>query len=485
MIASVAGATYSYPGRVDLVLDGVSCELSAGELVLVAGESGSGKSTLLRLFNGLVPQFYGGRYGGVVRVGGLDPSRTPARRMASVAGMVFQEPEAQGIADLVEDDIAFGMEQRGVPRSAMLVRSADLLSEFQVEHLRHRRLSTLSGGERQLIAITSVMALDPAVLLLDEPLSQLDAKGAVAVVSALGRLADRGVAVVVAEHRQEQLLPVVDTVWNLDHGRLTARAADRLEARPESDRMASNGVPIAGASLLSAHGLTVEFGETRAVDGVDLSIREGEVVALLGANGSGKTTLLRALAGLVRQARGDILVRGLPAPSSVAARSAVLGLVPQDPALALYHETVRDEVAASLRHRARVSPTDRALEDWNTRELADRNPRDLSAGQQERVAIAAMLAHDPPVWMLDEPTRGADGPAKAWLASRLSHHAASGGAAIVATHDSRWASSIATRVVRLENGRVSLDVPAAQGFAAPAPAAVPRRLAPAGPGPIG
>jgi energy-coupling factor transport system ATP-binding protein len=166
----------------------------------------------------------------------------------------------------------------------------------------------------------------------------------------------------------------------------------------------------------------------------------------------------------------------------VQARTATAGLVPQDPAIALYHETVREEVAETLQHRSKANKptaTEDALTRWNVAELAGRNPRDVSVGQQQRVALAAMLAHQPPVWLLDEPTRGADGVAKAWLAAHVRNHAARGGAAIVATHDIESAARYATRVIALDGGRIVHDLPAARAFAAdgPFPTQVARLLA--------
>jgi energy-coupling factor transporter ATP-binding protein EcfA2 len=187
-----------------------------------------------------------------------------------------------------------------------------------------------------------------------------------------------------------------------------------------------------GEELLGAHGLTVAYSENVALRDVDLTLREGEVVALVGPNGSGKTTLFRALAGLAQPARGEVRLAGALAPRSVQARTAFAGFVPQDPAIALYHETVREEIAEGARNRRAPAPS---LAEWGVDHLADRNPRDISVGQQQRVALAAMLSHGPRVWLRDEPTRGADGAARHWLAARLRAHASTGGAAIVATHD--------------------------------------------------
>lgn len=504
MIASLRDVAYRYPAASGWTLRDVNVEIPEGSFILLAGPSAGGKSTILRTLNGLVPQFHGGVFQGSVTVAGLDPVRTPARRMATVAGMVFQEPESQAICDVVEEEIAFGMEQHGIERAEMHRRLDGLLDALHIDHIRLRTLATLSGGERQRVAIAAVLALEPRLLLLDEPTSQLDPEGANAVIDALARLRrGRELTVLLAEHRLERILPVCGGVLEVETGRVKEmaprEAAANLRAVPAvcqlGRRLGLDPVPLTlaeareclagftpgpsparsgvgtaphtpGDELLGATGLTVTYGETVALRELDLTLREGEVVALVGANGSGKTTLFRALAGLVQPARGDLRIGGGPAPRSVQARTAVAGLVPQDPAIALYHETVREEVSESARNRRRATPP---LGDWGLEHLADRNPRDVSVGQQQRIALAAMLSHNPRVWLLDEPTRGADGEAKRWLAERLRCHAAGGGAAIVATHDIESAARFATRVVALDRGEPIHDLPAREAFSAGGP----------------
>ncbi|WP_322817729.1 ATP-binding cassette domain-containing protein [Tepidiforma sp.] len=503
-LAELRAITYTYPGADAPALRNVSLAIEAGAFVLVAGPSASGKSTLLRLFNGLVPQFHGGRLAGAAAVAGLDPFATPARRMARVVGMVFQEPEAQAIAETVQEEIVFGMEQQAIAPAEMRRRLERLLTDLGIGHLRHRRLATLSGGERQRVAIAAVLALEPQLLVLDEPTSQLDGDGAASVLATIEVLRRRGdLAILLAEHRLERLLHRVDAVVAVAHGearRLTAReAAAALPSLPAAVELARRlgldplplslpavgaaiagrgllaaprPAPAPGAELLRAEGLAVRYGAFEALRGVSLHLREGEVVALVGPNGSGKTTLFRALAGLVEPAAGSVTFAGVPAPRSPRERTAHAGLVPQDPALALYQESVAAELAETLRHRGlprgreELAALARA---WSVEGLLERDPRDLSVGQQQRVAIAAMLAHGPRTWLMDEPTRGMDGPAKAWLAARLREHAAAGGAAIVATHDIESAAHYATRVVGLREGEIAFDLPARRAFAADGP----------------
>lgn len=512
MIALLEGVSYRYPGADSDALRNVALEVDEGAFLLLAGPSAGGKSTLLRLFNGLIPQFHGGQISGHMRVGGLDPVSTPTRQMARIAGMVFQEPEAQSVADTVEDEIAFGMEQHGVPQPEMRLRVETLLATLGIEHLRRRILSTLSGGERQRVAIAAVLALQPRLLLLDEPASQLDPAGADAVIEAIRQLHLRGdLAVLVAEHRLDRLLPYVSGVLGVQGGIVAGysprEAAARLAAVPPvceiGRRLKLSPLPLTvaeavsalaerplhlaphetsrtpGAELLRVERLSVAYGELVALRDATFSLCEGEIVALIGPNGSGKTTLFRAITGLMRVAQGAVLVNGERAPASVAERTAFAGLVPQDPAIALYHESVREELAETLRNRRSGTTVERSLDRWNLASLGPRHPRDLSVGQQQRVAIGAMLAHEPRVWLLDEPTRGADSVAKAWLADALRRHAASGGAAIIATHDIESAARYATRVIALDRGEVRFDLPmrAAFGNGGPSPTQAARLLA--------
>ena len=502
VLARLEALTYRYPSGNAPALDAVTLDVERGSYGLLAGPSAGGKSTLLRVFNGLVPQFHGGVLSGGVLVAGLEPARTPTRRMATVAGMVFQEPEAQAIAETVEEEIAFGMEQHAIEPIEMQRRVERVLGQMGIGHLRYRQLATLSGGERQRVAIAAVLALEPQLLLLDEPTSQLDPEGAAAVFDTLDQLHARGdVTMLIAEHRLERLLSRVDSVVEVEDGRVR-RMAPREAARnlravpPVCELMRRLGLerpaltvdeaqamlgtrafsivprdaPSPGGELIAIDGATVAYGEHVALRGATLGLREGEVVALVGHNGSGKTTLFRALSGLSKLVSGSIRFEGRDAPDAIAARTAFAGMVPQDPAIALYQENVADEVAESLRYRRGPKhSTAEVLRNWAIDGLAGRNARDISVGQQQRVAVAAMLAHGPKVWLLDEPTRGADGAARAWLAGRLRAHAAAGGAAIVATHDVESAATYATRVVGLEGGEVAFDLPARQAFSAEGP----------------
>ncbi len=210
LAAEMLNVRYRYPGDRNLTLDDLTWEIDEGAFALLIGRSGTGKSTLLRCLNGLVPHFSGGQFGGMVRVGTLDTKAFAPRDLARHVGFVFQDPESQMLTDRVDDEIAFGLEQQGLPLSIMRKRVEEMLDLLGVAHLRDRSPATLSGGERQRVAIASAMATHPSILVLDEPTSQLDPWGAEEVIAAVGRLNDDlGLTIVLAEHRLERVLSSV------------------------------------------------------------------------------------------------------------------------------------------------------------------------------------------------------------------------------------------------------------------------------------
>lgn len=501
--------TYRYPGAESAVLEGLSLDAGEGEFLLVIGPSGSGKSTLLRCLNGLVPHFYGGAIDGRIRVAGRDPVALGPRGMADAVGFVFQDPEAQFIVDKVEDEIAFALENAAIDPLLMRKRVEEALDQLGIAHLRHRSVNTLSGGEQQRVAIAAVMSLQPRILVLDEPTSQLDPQAAEEVLDALVKLNhDLGLTIVLSEHRLERVIQHVDRVLYLPgEGRspiagdprtilgqvsltpplitlakalgwsplpLTIKEARRFvkPREPEGQTPNAQAPGVADGATRRSPAISVEelsfsYNGHRALSDVSIEIGQGEFVAVMGRNGAGKTTLLMHLVGLLKPSQGRVRITSPDSPATLDTRQAaleeiirVVGYVPQNPNALLFSDTVREEIAFTRRNH-RLPPVDGTalLAHLGLTAHAGRYPRDLSVGERQRVAVAAILAAEPQILLLDEPTRGLDYQQKEALVTFLEAEKARGHTIIMSTHDVELAARCADRVVLLGDGQVVVDGP--------------------------
>jgi energy-coupling factor transport system ATP-binding protein len=529
--------SYTYPGAARPVLDDLSLEICEGEFLLVCGPSGSGKSTLLRLLNGLVPHFHGGRFGGDVRVWGRSTRAHQPRDLADLVGFVFQDPEAQFVVDLVEDEIVFAMENLGLPRALMRRRVEEVLDQLGIAHLRRRRVATLSGGEQQRVAIAAVLAAQPRALVLDEPTSQIDPHAAEEVLSALQKLNDDlGLTVVLCEHRLERVVQYADRVlflpgagadgparpllgaprevlaeidlappllrlgralgWSplpltIKEGRRLAAADQRPTINNQRPTPETRGIlggfpphlpspTLSGRPVAEQHNFSIHnspfsiqidrvrysYGAHEALYDLSLEARAGEVLALMGRNGSGKTTLLKLLAGLLRPQAGALRVLGRDvARMEVAEVGQLVGYVPQNPRAMLFHDTLREELEFTLAARGaapasgRAAQVETALERFGLAHRAGAYPRDLSGGEAQRAALAAILVAGPPVLLLDEPTRGLDAPAKDRLGRLLRGLAGAGQTVVLATHDVELVAAFADRAALLGDGELVVEGP--------------------------
>jgi len=513
-VIELSHVTYTYPDQAAPALADFSVALRGGEFVLVVGPSGAGKSTFLRCLNGLVPHFYGGRWSGRISVFGRDPVALAPRGMADLVGFVFQDPEAQFVVDTVEDELAFALENFALPQTTMRKRIEEVLDQMAIAHLRDRRVNTLSGGEKQRVAIAAVLALQPEILVLDEPTSQLDPQAAEEVLVALRHLnEDLGLTVILSEHRLERVVQYADRVlylpapaatplladprtamkalplvpplielgrqlhWEplpltIKEGRRFARelgekigkAADQQSEKTQDREMRRQ--KDGGGPVLIVRDVHFAYNGHAALAGVSLEAAAGEFIALMGRNGSGKSTLLKLLVGLLRPDRGQIMVGGQDtrraAPEEIIR---TVGYVPQHPGTLLFQETLREELAFTRKSHRRPADEhgDRALlERLGLAALAGRNPRDLSGGEQQRAALAAILVAEPRIILLDEPTRGLDYEQKQRLAGLLQELKREGRTIVMATHDVELAAACADRVVLMAEGQIVVDGPARQ-----------------------
>jgi energy-coupling factor transport system ATP-binding protein len=496
---------------VDLIID-------EGELVLVSGRTGVGKSTLLGVVTGLVPRFSGGTLAGDLLVDGQSVVHQPPRERAHLVGYVGQDPAAGFVTDSVEEELAYGMEQLGLPADTMRRRVEETLDLLGIAGLRSRDLRTLSGGEQQRVAIGSVLTMHPRLLVLDEPTSALDPTAAEEVLATLTRLVhDLGVSVLMAEHRLERVLPFADRMVLLtgDGGVRSGTPVDLLASSPVvppivelGRRLGWSPLPITvrdarrlardtevgsppptpacagGEPVLRADAVTVLIGGTVALREMSVELRRGTVTALMGRNGSGKSTLLWTLQGTRARRAGVVEVDGVdPGTASGAVRRELVGLVPQTAADLLYLESVADECAAADSGSGQPgSGACRALLDRLVPGVPDdAHPRDLSEGQRLALVLALVLVTSPPVLLLDEPTRGLDYPAKAQLGEILRGLAGAGRAVLVATHDVEFAAQAADSVVVLAEGEVVSSGPTREVLAA-SPAFAPQVTKILGPG---
>jgi energy-coupling factor transporter ATP-binding protein EcfA2 len=507
--------TYHYPDTTPPALQDLSFQLEEGEFLLVMGPSGAGKSTLLRCLNGLVPHFYGGTLAGHVRVDNRDPVALSPRGMADLVGFVLQDPEAQFVVDKVEDELAFALENQGLHPIVMRKRVEETLDQLNITHLRQRSVNTLSGGERQRVAIAAVMTLQPKVLVLDEPTSQLDPQAAEEVLDSLVKLnQDLGLTIVLSEHRLERVIQYVDRVLYLpgnigpgnglpagggapilDKPRAVLRQVDltpplirlakalgwsplpltikegRRFARQLSIPNQQSPIPASQSPVsISVQKLAYSYNSHPALQDVSLEVRQGEFVALMGRNGSGKTTLLKQLVGLLKPDRGGVEIIDPTSQRAMDTRQAsmqdiirVVGYVPQNPNALLFNDTVRQELEFTRSgHGLPSADYDALLGTLGLTTHSDRYPRDLSVGERQRVALAAILVAEPQILLLDEPTRGLDYEQKAALVAFLQKEKARGRTILMATHDVELVAGCADRVVLLGDGQVVVDGPVRQ-----------------------
>lgn len=424
----------------------VSLTLQAGESLLVSGPSGCGKSTLARCLSGIIPHLYRGEFHGMVRLGGLRTDTTPVWELADRAGLVLQNPALQMLANTVEEEIIFGLENLGLSAGETCCRLEETIERFDLQAMRKRSPQMLSGGEQQKVALAAAIARNPPVLILDEPLSMLDSTAALDFAALLCRLAREGTALAVCEHRREFLTVLPD---------FHEMPLDGREISPDypgDEPPLPVSFPAVG---VNAAGLRVRLGAKVVLDDFNLTLPAGQVTAVVGRNGVGKTTLLRALAGL-QPCEGRIARQGSD-------QTPHLGMVFQNPDLQLFNPTVRAEILY------RIDKPDQALYAWLLdmlclRRYEETPPLLISEGEKRRVALATLLMRMPMDGiLLDEPALGQDGRHKAILIRLLRCLARAGSVVALATHDLGLASQ-ADRVVLLGVEGILADGPAAEVY---------------------
>jgi len=514
-LIEINNVTFTYAESKKPALNDVSLSIKDSEFILIAGPSGCGKSTLCRCINGLVPSFYGGKISGSVTVQNINTLHTPTKEMAKTVGMVFQDPENQLIATDVEREIAFGLENLGLSKTLMAKRIEEVLDTVGIDHLRHRQISTLSGGEKQKTAIASVLVLHPEILVLDEPTSELDPKGAEEVIQLVKRLNEEfGLTVLLVEHRIDRVLQSVDRLILMNNGMIAYDDNPRDWIHHVGDTLPDIGVPPitrlsvalqkknidtktpltikegrqnfaallkskkfkktdfssirksknSNDSVVTIKNLWYKYTDSPTIlRGINLSISKGEFVSLIGRNASGKTTLAKMLNGLLKPTKGAVEINGInTTKTSVETLSKYVGYVFQDPNVHLFADTVEEEITFMM-HNLGFSPKsieeslEKMLTQFNLNYCRYAYPRSLSTGEKQRVALSSVLAANPQLLILDEPTRGLDYELKKTLMHRLKTYQQNGGTILLITHDIELIAEFGERVLLISEGNLVAD----------------------------
>lgn len=514
-IAVFKDVSYKYPRSEDFVLRDINLEIHKGEFLGLIGPTGAGKTTLCLALNGIVPQFYGGRFFGGVKLGDLDTVEHPISEMANLVGQVFEDPETQLIATSVENEIAFALENLKAPRELIIERIPQALSAVRLEGTELKHPHELSGGQKQRLAIAAAIAVQPNLLILDEPTSQLDPVGAEEVFATAHELnQELGMTIVMASHSAEEMAQFANRIALVSHGEIVAIGTPdeiyseiellyKNDLRPPQvassfysigkSGMTVNKTPVrmadaipmlenlastppnpafelptpqiaTGDPLLSVKDLAHVYPDgTKALHGVSLDIREGEYVLIIGQNGAGKSTLVKHFLNLLQPTEGIVKVGDVDTVEmSVSDLARRIGYVAQNPDNQIFNTSVREEIEFALKNldfdpeevKAR---TDESLEAMGLMDVQDQHPLSLPKGDRARVVIGAILAMKPEIIIFDEPTTGQDYQGAQYILeiSRDLHRA--GKTVIVITHHLYLMPEYAERVVVMGKGTLLLD----------------------------
>ena len=492
-VLRVENLSFTYPQCEKPVLQDISFAVEPGDFVTVCGATGSGKTTLLRLLKReLAP--LGTRMGSITLNGTLQ-EELPEREAAYAIGYVMQRPEQQIVTDYVWHELAFGLENMGLEQSAIARRVAEMAAYFDMEDWYDKPVSTLSGGQKQLLNLAAVMVMNPSVLILDEPTAQLDpiaASDFIATIHKLNR--ELGLTVLMIEHRLEEVIPISDRLLVLDGGKLLCEGKpaevivslvgrkDLLRAMPAAVRLYhalgaqgecpldvrggrryiqaryENKVRSLPAQQQTDHNqpalelkdvcFRYERSGQDVLRSLDLTVYTGEVLCILGGNGSGKSTTMSAAAGLIKPYHGKISVFGKPLKDyrNQTLYRECLTLLPQDVQTVFLKNTVKEELAESGVNETELP--------YGVSHLHTRHPYDLSGGEQQLVALAKVLATKPKLLLLDEPTKGVDADTKALLAQTVRSLKERGVTVVIVTHDVEFAADCADRCAFMFRGNV-------------------------------
>lgn len=501
--------TFHYEGSDIPALKDINLSIKPGEIVLITGPAGSGKTTLCSCINGLVPHFHEGNLQGNILVRGYNTKKARIGGLASLVGMVFQDPESQLVTSSVADEVAFGPENFGVAREEINTRVLAALKATRLEGYEEREPYNLSGGEQQACVIAAVYALHPDIYVMDEPLANLDPSGRAQVLRLIIEVAkQRGKTLVIVEHALEEVIPLVDRIVVMHQAEIVRDGTveevlslgdiPQVFTRPPIIRLAekflqqvkpltpeifykelssrymlgtirANHSPLRepvldGKPIIEVNDVSYSYVQgTEALKNISLTVREGELVAILGRNGSGKTTLVRHLIGLIKPEEGKIFVHGkdvAKTPTHELAQD--IGFCFQNPNHQIVTFKVRDEVVFGLRaHNIPSSEYEErireALEIVDLTDYIDAEVFDLGKGQKQRLALASVLALKPGILIIDEPTTGQDPQMAEGIFSIIKYLNEMGTTVLMITHQMEYAANYARRAIVLRSGEITFD----------------------------
>ena len=464
--------SYTYPRTVQPALHRISLALEKGRCIMVTGPSGAGKTSLCLAASGVLHHDYGGKKEGSVIVDGKDVADYQGLSdLARNVGVVFDDPEAQMIFTTVEEEILSALEYRGLSADVIEERLARIMRTTYLEELKDRSPHHLSGGQKQRVALAATLALGNDILILDEPTSEQDEHATKRIADILKNLKASGKTILLIEHKFEHFRDIVDTLIVMEDGAITATGRPdevltndhvRGMVLPDFSAIKKNIGPSAGKEpIISVNNLTHCYGDVRALDSISLTIRKGEFVAIVGENGSGKTTLVKHFNRLLSPASGDVIVNGKNTRDhTIASLAHDVGLVFQNPDHMFFADTVQEEVAYGVKNLG-ITDADAVigatLADAGLANSASLYPRWLSRGERQRLGIACVVAMQPNVIVLDEPTTGLDGYEALLVISILKKLQEKGHTIIIITHNREIADNCADRIVTMENGHIISD----------------------------
>lgn len=442
--------SFKYDGAKENVIENINLTMEYGETVLLSGVSGEGKSTLLSIINGVIPFVNSGEFSGSVEIDGKDVTKLRISERSKLIGTVLQNADEQIIYDLVNEEIAFGCENLNIASEEIDRRIERFTTIMQIE--KNEKTKTLSGGQKQRLITASTLAMEQKIIILDEPLANLDTHTAHILLKALRNLANSGYAVLIVEHRLDVVKNYIDKVMRIENKQLfTSTDINDLNSGIKTIPHADGSLP--GEVLIKGEKLFFAAGDRNIIDGLDIEIRAGERIVLLGENGCGKTTLMRMLARLNKPNDGALSQTITKSKKANSKWFSKVGYVYQNPTYQLFMPTLLSEISFKAKSEEMAREMINA---FGLSGLEQRHPQSLSEGQKRRASIAAVCASEPTVLFLDEPTVGQDYENLCKTVETVNKINKNLGTAIVTvTHDKRCACALADRVLIMENGKIS------------------------------